>query len=526
MKKNLPITNHRVDVKSNSVILSTTNLNGVLTYINQDFLDISGFSTDELIGKNHNIVRHPEMPPAAFESLWGEIKQQKPWMGMVKNRCKNGDYYWVDAYVMPIGKDGNIKEYQSVRSKPNEDVVKRAEYCYQRLLAGKSINTNLGARLGIKTKLSLFNLIALLPVFIYLITASPEAWLLPSFGLSLVLLATFNFLAMKPMDSLLKQSKQIYNNPLMSYIYSGRDDEFGQLSLGLKMQNSQLGAVLGRLSDATSTIKKATSESINISNSVLTSAETQLNEIESSTTAMSQMFLAVEEISEMANKALTTTSEGIEETTSGKQVLDSTISSINSLTKEVHTAESVINRLAEHSVNIGNILDVIKGIAEQTNLLALNAAIEAARAGDQGRGFAVVADEVRTLAGRTQESTEEIEKMIQRIQEGSKEAEKAMTESAKKAEDCQSNASLANQAFENITKNINTISDINHTVAAATEEQAMVAKDVSSKLESINNASKKTMQNVHVDNQHSNHIAETIEQVSDLVEQFKELSIQ
>lgn len=115
MKKNLPITDNEVTFDSSVAITSTTDLKGALTYINKDFLDISGFTTEELIGQNHNIVRHPEMPSAAFEDLWATIKAGKTWMGLVKNRCENGDYYWVDAFVTPLAKNGEITGYESTR---------------------------------------------------------------------------------------------------------------------------------------------------------------------------------------------------------------------------------------------------------------------------------------------------------------------------------------------------------------------------------------------------------------------------
>ncbi|MCU7890481.1 MAG: PAS domain-containing protein [Candidatus Thiodiazotropha sp. (ex Ustalcina ferruginea)] len=137
MKNNQPVTNVNKDFQADANILSTTDLKGAITYVNPDFLKISGFTKEELIGKNHNVVRHPDMPPAAFENLWGDIKADKPWMGIVKNRCKNGDHYWVDAYVMPIQKNGTTIEYQSVRYKPDPDYVKRAEPLYNRLHEGK-----------------------------------------------------------------------------------------------------------------------------------------------------------------------------------------------------------------------------------------------------------------------------------------------------------------------------------------------------------------------------------------------------
>ena len=331
------------------------------------------------------------MPTEAFESLWGEVKQNNPWMGIVKNRCKNGDFYWVDAYVMPINKGGVSFEYQSVRSKPNEHAVKRAESIYRDLQSGKSFRSSVSAKIGIKLKLTLLNLFALLPLIGS--SLAPSASIEPaiSIGLSFMLVALVNYISMKPMDSLLKEAKKVFDNPIMKKVYTGRDDEFGQIGLSFKMRQAQLGAIVGRLSDTTVNLKQSTRKSIESSRSVNTNANTQLDEIQNSSTAMSQMLFAVEEISKMANKALSTTSLGLKETKSGRQMVDNTIESVNSLMDEVRKTTVVISKLVEDSKDIGKILDVIKGIADQTNLLALNAAIEAARAGEQGRGFAVVA---------------------------------------------------------------------------------------------------------------------------------------
>ena len=119
MKKNLPVTEKEQPFPEGAEIVSATDLKGVITDCNQAFVDISGFSRDELIGTSHNIVRHPDVPPAVFANLWDTLKSGKPWMGIVKNRCKNGDHYWVDAYVTPIIENGQVTGYESVRVKPS-----------------------------------------------------------------------------------------------------------------------------------------------------------------------------------------------------------------------------------------------------------------------------------------------------------------------------------------------------------------------------------------------------------------------
>ncbi|MEO8411066.1 MAG: PAS domain-containing protein, partial [Propionivibrio sp.] len=133
MKTNLPITNNEVLFPKGRYIVSRTDLKGAITYVNGTFVTISGFARDELVGKNHNLVRHPEMPPAAFQLLWDTVKAGRPWRGMVKNRCKNGDFYWVDALVVPVCKDGQTTGYMSVRHEPTRSQIAAAEEFYRQM---------------------------------------------------------------------------------------------------------------------------------------------------------------------------------------------------------------------------------------------------------------------------------------------------------------------------------------------------------------------------------------------------------
>jgi len=139
MRKNLPVTGNEVMMKEGQVIISETNLKGIITEVDQAFLDISGFTREELIGKNHNIIRHPDMPESAFQWLWDTIRAGEPWTGFVKNRCKNGDFYWVQANVTPLFKDGQISSYVSVRTKPDRASVEAAASLYVDINAGKVV---------------------------------------------------------------------------------------------------------------------------------------------------------------------------------------------------------------------------------------------------------------------------------------------------------------------------------------------------------------------------------------------------
>jgi len=133
MRMNLPVTGRDVSISDTANILSTTDLNGDISYVNPDFIKISGFDEDELLGQHHNIVRHPDMPREAFADLWSSVRGGNSWMGMVKNRCKNGDHYWVSAFVTPISRNGRVVEYQSVRTKPQPAQIAAAEGLYAQL---------------------------------------------------------------------------------------------------------------------------------------------------------------------------------------------------------------------------------------------------------------------------------------------------------------------------------------------------------------------------------------------------------
>lgn len=132
MRTNLPVTDREVSYPHDAHLITTTDLQGVITFANDDFIAVSGFSREELVGQHHNVIRHPDMPPGAFAELWASIKSGRSWKGLVKNRCKNGDYYWVDAYVTPIVKDGEVIEYQLVRTLPSPEAKARAEREYRR----------------------------------------------------------------------------------------------------------------------------------------------------------------------------------------------------------------------------------------------------------------------------------------------------------------------------------------------------------------------------------------------------------
>jgi methyl-accepting chemotaxis protein len=218
----------------------------------------------------------------------------------------------------------------------------------------------------------------------------------------------------------------------------------------------------------------------------------QQGEIGQVATAMNEMSATVAEVSKNAASAATAAQEADQQANDGWNVVNTTVQTINNLASEVERTSEVIENLKGDSLSIGTVLDVIRDIAEQTNLLALNAAIEAARAGEQGRGFAVVADEVRTLASRTQQSTREINDMIERLQNGANQAVSVMEMGRAKAEESVAQAAKAGEALQSITGVVDKIKSMNMQIASAAEEQSSTAEEINRNIVNISEVAQET----------------------------------
>ncbi|WP_455234585.1 methyl-accepting chemotaxis protein, partial [Thiogranum longum] len=494
MKINMPVNDTEINYPSHYNILSTTNLKGAITYCNDDFIEISGFTEEELIGNNHNMVRHPDMPPAAFGDMWSNLKSEEPWMGIVKNRCKDGSYYWVDAYVTPIKENDTVHEYQSVRTKPDRNTVRRAEKIYRQLLAKKTPLALRLPKISIRTKLITGFSIAIGPALGTLFATGAVGGFK---GLSIAVLsvgaavATTYFVSRRVAAGV-RAARKVVHNPMMQVVYTGATDEIGEMELAIKMRTSELGAVIGRISDSGHQLKSSAetlAETIEQTNIRVHEQQSQTDQV---ATAMHEMSATVQEVARNAAFAAQGTVEARQSTEEGRGVVNETISSIREVATGVEQAAQVINELHSNAADISMIVDVIRGIAEQTNLLALNAAIEAARAGEQGRGFAVVADEVRTLAQRTQQSTQEIQNMVERLQEGASQAVDVMQQGTEKTESSVQRATEAGKALEDIANVIGKINDMNTQIAAASEEQSAVAEEINSNIAKINELGQNT----------------------------------
>ncbi len=524
MRKNLPVTNKENDYDASKRIVSTTDLKGRITYANLDFLDISGFSEEEVIEKSHNIVRHPDMPPAAFQDLWDTIKTGKPWMGIVKNRCKNGDYYWVDAYVTPMIENKEVVGYQSVRIKPSAKDVHSAEKVYATLWNPQKglISSLTSINLGLMGKMILSNTVAILAgmILFSLLSKSIDMNLIITCSLILFTNMFFAKKISKPWQETAAEAAGLYSNAVSQKVYTGRDDELGQIQLAMRMQKSKIETIIWRISDAASELKNSVDASLVTVSDTETHIDNQNREIEQVATAMNEMTATVCDIAKNTSNTADATHNAGAQANEGKEIVQSAIDHINKLSNEVENAVVKISMLAQDSKEIGNIVNVITEIAEQTNLLALNAAIEAARAGEQGRGFAVVADEVRTLASRTQEATHEISGMISKLQHSADTVAEVMKVGQTSASLSVEKAGDAGESLNQITSAVDTISQMTTQIAAAAEEQSAVSEEINRNIIRISDLSEHTLSGSKMICSSSNNIEQEVIRLNNLVSQF------
>lgn len=298
-------------------------------------------------------------------------------------------------------------------------------------------------------------------------------------------------------------------------------DELGFLAHSFNSMLDKFHTSIQEVSKTSRQLAKSANEMSLVTAQSADSVQTQRHELDMVATAMNEMTATVVEVAKNAADAADAAQHTDNQSQAGLIVVNNTVNSIVGLASEIEHATVVVKNLDADSNQIGTILDVIKSIAQQTNLLALNAAIEAARAGEQGRGFAVVADEVRTLAGRTQTSTEEIQRMIEKLQGGAKQAVQVMLDSQQYADDSVEQAKSAGEVLQNITAAVSTITDMNRQIATAAEEQSAVSEEINCNIVNINVAADETSQGAKSTSAESEKLAQMAQRLSDLVQTFK-----
>ena len=325
----------------------------------------------------------------------------------------------------------------------------------------------------------------------------------------------------QPLSYAVAVAKRVANGDLTESIVDDHKDEAADMLRALAAMQGQLRQTLSLISDSSQQLAATSEELSVVTNQSSQTMSQQSNQLEQAAAAVNQLTVAIEEVARSASSTSDNAEVADEKAQLGQAKINETIKIIEQLTADIQHSANGVTTLAGNVKNIVSVLDVIRAIADQTNLLALNAAIEAARAGESGRGFAVVADEVRALAHRTQESTKEIEKMIQLIQSETDQAVTNMTNSNQRAESTLLMANDAGSAFREITSLIGQISDQNVTVASAAEEQSSVAREVDKNLTHVLDLSAQTEEGANQTNASSLDLARLAEQLNNLVLKFK-----
>ena len=427
MRNNGPLTNAEYVLPADEVIITHTDPDSRITYANPAFLTSSEFSLEECIGQPQNLVRHPDMPREAFADLWATIRSGKSWTGIVKNRRKNGGFYWVRANVTPMmDANGRIVGYMSVRVKPTREEIATAERVYAdiragragsiRIQQGKVVDTSI---LGTRQRLANMSLRtgtwALLG-FLSTLLASLAATSYFSGGSSIVTWGTAiaaaitvaNMLyiqsaVVKPLIALQRATFKLLSGDTATRIPVEGVSCIVAVAETLEQVRVKLDGVLKDNISAASQVRERVSEVVDANSELSNRTNEHAASLEEAAASMEELTAAVTRNTESSQQAADLARQSAAATERGRDI--------------VANVHSTMDAISQSSKRIGEIVGIIDGIAFQTNLLALNAAVEAARAGDQGRGFAVVAQEVRQLAQRSANSAREIRELIQTSQE-------------------------------------------------------------------------------------------------------------
>ena len=451
------VTQYEYPLDDDTTLMSTTDLHSYMTHTNDTFVQVSGFTLQELLGQPHNIVRHPDMPKAAFADMWYTLQKGEPWSGIVKNRRKNGDHYWVRANAVPMVRNGQMTGYMSIRTRATEDEVAAVEPLYKALNEGrckKRIHKGLVVRKGWLGKLPAMPLrwrvrsvmAILFAVMAATLVASAAGWASLVAAAVVMLLGTLVFeqQIVRPVENVARQALRVATGERNSVQHLNRSDELGLTlravgQLGLMCRwlindvSSQVVSVRDgsdRLAQGNEDLNDRTRQTVaNVQQTVAT-----MNQMAASVQSNSETAAEVDKLSMAASSAAT----------QGGTVMQ--------------TVVKTMDDIADSTQRIGSITSLINDIAFQTNILALNAAVEAARAGEQGKGFAVVAGEVRHLASRSANAANDIRKLIDA--------------SASKVQSGADQVHAAGRTMDDIVEQVKNVTQLIAQISHATSEQA------------------------------------------------------
>ncbi|QLA83546.1 PAS domain S-box protein [Acidovorax sp. JMULE5] len=447
MRVNLPISTQEYAFPKGQTLVSTTDLKGRILYCNPMFIEVSGYEKEELLGQPHNIVRHPDMPEEAYRDMWETIASGNPWSAPVKNRRKDGTFYWVMANVTPLMQGDQPTGYMSVRTEATRDQIQAADQLYRQMQAekqagtlvhvlreGQIVKNTLWGRMARAVQLGPLGKIMLCTLLLVfaswgaallgghtMTVAAGAAWL----GVVLLALGMAVYLhraTVAPLSQMLRWANRMAAGDLTQKIAASRSDTVGQLQKALAQLNVNLLSIVRDARQESEHMQLSTREIAQGNQDLSERTEAQASNLEQTAASMEEITGTVKQTAESARQAAVLATQATQVAERSSEAVDGVASTM----KQIQTA----------SGRISEITQLIDSIAFQTNILALNAAVEAARAGEQGRGFAVVASEVRSLSHRTLSAAKEIRQLIDdsatKVSEGHAKtdaAQKTMTES-------------------------------------------------------------------------------------------------
>jgi aerotaxis receptor len=441
MRTNLPVTNREFSFPEGATLMSSTDTDSYITYANEAFIQVSGFTEEELMSQPHNLVRHPDMPREAFADMWDTLKAGMSWTSLVKNRRKDGDHYWVRANATPVVREGRVVGYMSVRTRPAPEEVQVAERAYaafregkqgsQRFYRGLIVHCgwagwrSIGQTMSVswRLRIAVFGVV-LLAILGGLVAGLSAHELGLIAGLMIAGSVAKCWLLEQqivgPLKAVLRQAQAVAAGQAGQNLHLDRVDEIGMLMRAVNQAGLNLRSLVDDVGGQVQGVRQA-SEDFAAGNQELSQrTDDTAVRLQQTASSMGEMTDAVRTNSETARSAALLAEDTQDAATRGGQVVQRVV--------------DTMQKISASSQRIADIIGVIDGIAFQTNILALNAAVEAARAGEQGRGFAVVASEVRSLAQRSASAAREIKQLIQdsveRVGEGSQlvdEAGKSMS---------------------------------------------------------------------------------------------------